>query len=152
MSVDVDKSYNMLVVQTDKYAGNFERELCAYVTGYVGECGVGSNLVDSEVEEVFDPYITMHPDDHGCFRPCSIYKDDKDTFNDVAIFFNVDEDLVDFPHMKLFNERCVEFAKSRDIKILGVKIVRISPNVVTMDLNGKRLDGVKNINYGKNNG
>ena len=34
-----------LVVKTNSYAGDFEREYCAYVTGQVGECEVGWEMV-----------------------------------------------------------------------------------------------------------
>ena len=29
------------IIDTDQYAGNFERELCAWTTGQIGECEVG---------------------------------------------------------------------------------------------------------------
>ena len=38
------------VVDTDTYAGNFEREMCAFMTGITGACGVGKEEV--LIEEV----------------------------------------------------------------------------------------------------
>ena len=35
-----DKAW-IFVIDTDKYAGNFEREMCAFMTGIIGECGIG---------------------------------------------------------------------------------------------------------------
>lgn len=32
----------IFVVDTEQYAGNFERGMCAFMTGMLGECGVGS--------------------------------------------------------------------------------------------------------------
>jgi len=29
------------IIDTNEYAGNFEREMCAYCTGQIGDCGVG---------------------------------------------------------------------------------------------------------------
>jgi hypothetical protein len=31
----------LFIVDTDSYAGNFERCMCAYMTGQIGECEVG---------------------------------------------------------------------------------------------------------------
>jgi hypothetical protein len=58
------------VIDTDSYAGNFERELCAYITGVVGDCGVGSRKIEfDEIEGV-----AQVADDNGCYRPCAIYE------------------------------------------------------------------------------
>ncbi len=58
------------VVATDSYAGNFERQLCAYITGIVGDCGVGEHEADTYpmVEGTI-----QQPDDNHCMRPCAIY-------------------------------------------------------------------------------
>jgi len=71
----------IFIIDTDSYAGNFEREMCAYLTGVVGECGVGeemANLYDKEVntdglESVFIDYLDFRPDDHGCARPAFLW-------------------------------------------------------------------------------
>lgn len=71
----------IFVVHTKKYSGNFERELCGYITGQVGECGVGDNTADefkeevsTELQELFDEMIEQVPDeDNGCYRPCVIW-------------------------------------------------------------------------------
>lgn len=40
-----------LVVDTEQFAGNFERELCAYATAQIGDCQVGHDLaMGAEVE------------------------------------------------------------------------------------------------------
>lgn len=69
----------IFVVDTENYAGNFERQLTAYVTGVTGECGVGdeeSALFQDEhpdrVEE-FQNIVDQVPDENGCHRPTSIY-------------------------------------------------------------------------------
>ena len=38
----------MIIIDTDTYAGNFERELCAYVTGIVRDCEVGIEIAEKE--------------------------------------------------------------------------------------------------------
>jgi len=39
-----------IIVDTESYSGNFERELTAYCTGAVGDCGVGSDMSDEFFE------------------------------------------------------------------------------------------------------
>ena len=73
-----------LVIKTDSYAGNFERELCAWLTGTIGECEVDKELVELDIEAMFDDIICRMPDDHGCYRPVSIRFDNT---NNLVIFF-----------------------------------------------------------------
>lgn len=68
------------VIDTDKYAGNFEREMCAFITGQVGECNVGSRSAKTAKAELskgtlewMETNIVHLPDDHGCCRPASIF-------------------------------------------------------------------------------
>jgi len=61
-----------IVVRTDSYAGNFERELCAHLTGQIGECEVGEEYVDKEIQKIFNSLVTRKSDDHGCWRPVSL--------------------------------------------------------------------------------
>ena len=60
------------IVDTDKYAGNFERQLCAVAMNAIGDCGVGSNFVDTWDEEDLSGY-TRQVYDEGCYRPVEIY-------------------------------------------------------------------------------
>jgi len=69
----------ILVIDTELYAGNFERPMCAYATGQVGECGVGEeeaqdfeDAFPKEAEEIAEIICSL-PDEHGCHRPASIY-------------------------------------------------------------------------------
>jgi len=67
------------VVDTDEYSGNFERELCAYITAQTGECGVGSDIADFAYNEskkevdIFFNLVETEPDEDGCWRPVKIY-------------------------------------------------------------------------------
>ncbi|MDB4278118.1 hypothetical protein N9917_00665 [Deltaproteobacteria bacterium] len=85
----------LLIADTEMYAGNFERPMCAFVTGRIGDCGVGKELAElvhtndeDDLEEeaaTGDPigmstelwdwcqdWISQMPDDHGTHRPVSI--------------------------------------------------------------------------------
>lgn len=69
----------LFVIDTDQYAGNFEREMCAYVTGQFGECEVGKEIADEvrkrepKLVERLEDLVKSVPDDHGCNRPVSIF-------------------------------------------------------------------------------
>ena len=71
-----------LIVDTNAYAGNFERESVAFATGLVGECGVGGEEAEQAREEMSSASIQwwekhgLHlPDDeeYPCLRPAAIY-------------------------------------------------------------------------------
>lgn len=69
----------LFIIDTDSYAGSFERPLCAACTGQIGECGVGSQRAEDFEKEYpeecsgFHKIIDSQPDDHGCCRPVTIY-------------------------------------------------------------------------------
>lgn len=78
---DVEKTGGWIfVIDTDQYAGNFERELTAYITGMSGDCGVGDEMFPYYVSETgdknrekFEDLLEFRSDEHGCHRPCAIY-------------------------------------------------------------------------------
>lgn len=69
-----------IVIDTEQYSGNFEREMCAYITGQIGECSVGNDWVREYSETIkhldwWEEHILQRPDDreHPCYRPVAIY-------------------------------------------------------------------------------
>ncbi|MFA6462281.1 MAG: hypothetical protein WCV90_08520 [Candidatus Woesearchaeota archaeon] len=74
-----EPEYYLLIIDTNTYAGNFERQMCAYVTGQIGECEVGeeqAELARKEIPEVvaqLENLIEQVSDEHGCHRPVSIF-------------------------------------------------------------------------------
>jgi hypothetical protein len=86
---EINGTCYIFIVDTEDYSGNFERELIAYMTGEVGECGVGTEMAelaekesnavidengDSLYEHCFDlPYVINFSDEHGCLRPATIF-------------------------------------------------------------------------------
>ena len=72
-------NYWLFVIDTDTYAGNFERSLTAWCTGQIGECGVGEEYAASfkedhpEMIDVFEDLVIQIPDEHGCHRPTAAY-------------------------------------------------------------------------------
>ena len=86
MHQSVDPSQWVFVIDTDAYAGNFEREMVAYCTGEVGDCGVGKESAElyrnqlglEEYEGSFadngtGPCVMRRADDHGCDRPAACW-------------------------------------------------------------------------------
>lgn len=70
----------IFVIDTDQYSGNFEREMCACLTGHIGVCEVGieesvkfREEVGEDMYESMDAWIEQRPDDHGTLRPCYLY-------------------------------------------------------------------------------
>jgi len=131
--------YYIFIIDTDTYAGNFERPMCAYVTGQIGECNVGkeqAELAKKEIPEVveqLEELIEHVPDEHGCHRPVSIfpnprYGNDGDgshalltdenreqfpwpAYNSVAIFFN---SLPDSGLLDVMKERARDIVKNEE--------------------------------------
>lgn len=62
------------IIDTNEYSGNFERAMCAFMTGRIGECGVGEKYAEMYLEkyEPIENVIEM-PDEHDCYRPVEIY-------------------------------------------------------------------------------
>lgn len=88
MSVHFSLPPFAIVIDTSQYAGNFERQMCAYITGIAGDCGVGQKLAEKAEKELpkfaktwFDNNIISVTDDRGYFRNCSIWPNPK-WFND----------------------------------------------------------------------
>lgn len=68
----------IIVIDTEQNAGNFEREMCAYITGQYGECGVGDSIAQKVAADIqhyhwWTSNIRAEPDDNGCRRPVTIY-------------------------------------------------------------------------------
>ena len=130
----------MFVIDTADYAGNFERDLCAFITGALGDCEVGaemSELFTSQVKKsnkYLFANIASEPDDNGCHRPVTIYKNEDDKYHSVAILF---EDKPNKWQIQLMKERSEQFANmpnkylpgsKRISKILGFRLIK---NIIT---------------------
>lgn len=67
------------VIDTEEYAGGFERQMCAYITGQIGECEVGEDMAEIARRELpddaqawFEDNVRQEADEHGCSRPVEI--------------------------------------------------------------------------------
>ena len=127
---DGPKEGYAFVIDTDSYAGNFEREMCAYLTGIIGDCEVGDNFVE-ELPINFEDTIKQVSDDMGTYRPCSIWIEPiTGEYNSVAIFFHKEPVYKDVEFLKnrikLFNNVFKEKSWKdceKDINILGLRLI-----------------------------
>jgi hypothetical protein len=77
--IDAPADSFVFVVDTDEYAGNFERELVAFVTGQSGECGVGQEIAVSadlppDLRDWCEEHVLHLADENGCARPASLWE------------------------------------------------------------------------------
>lgn len=123
----------IVVIDTNKYAGNFEREMCAYITRQVGSCGVGQDFADiaekeltEEQAEWFEDNISSQPDDNGCWRPCEIWLDRCGAeYNSVAIFL---ESAPDRHTIALVHSRAKSFeAYHEGLVVEGIRLLKVIP-------------------------
>ena len=110
----------ILVIDTDSYAGNFERQITAYCTGVVGDCGKGEEerkIFLAESEEEFD--LEFRNED-GRGRPCKIWWSKDSICNSVAIFFGSkpSKEVVLF-----VKSRADKYGELNNIKILGIRLL-----------------------------
>ena len=126
----VPEQYYIFAFETIEYSGNFERNACAFLTGCVGECGVGAKYAKKHnelfEEDEFDSIIMYVPDDHGCYRPVSGGRID-DNYG-VFIYFET-KDLDAF--QKLI-DRLPLVEKELDIHILNHYIIECK-NIKTVN-------------------
>lgn len=116
------KEYYILV-KTNCYAGNFEREMCAYLTGHIGECEVGEELVEENIKDRFENKILSKPDEHGCHRPVNL----DSNINNLIIFLDntLSIEDVEFIHnraKKFELERPYEYLDG-SFRYLGIELI-----------------------------
>lgn len=122
-------------VYTDEYAGNFGRELCAWMTGSVGQCNVGHaalHLVQqtgaaiARMELPANPIPTRHVSHEGNYKPMAL---GHSTMN-IVIYFEAEPSAED---MSILWERAQSFNKSPTrVGKTPVKIDKIELEVVTI--------------------
>lgn len=125
----------VFVIDTDQYAGNFERDMCAYCTGHIGDCEVGDDYAKRYFDHETEAFenIEQRNDNDSCRRPCSIYPTPgTGHHNSVAIFFYEKPTAKQVELIKrragAFNEarkKLDKFARD-EIAITGFRIVTVT--------------------------
>lgn len=119
----------IFVIDTDQYAGNFEREICAFCTGRYGECEVGKKIADEfrsmfpkewDSFEIVNCYVM---DDHGTGRPAAIIATppDLEKCNSVAIFF---DEKPTHEQINFICQRATDYCAKKNIKILKFRLIQ----------------------------
>lgn len=118
------------IIDTDSYAGNFERELCGYCTGHWdGETHGGKQaaIFNEEVgDECFDniAYTVLEHDGYG-YTSCVTIEAEPTThqYNSVAIFF---DEKPTKEQINLMKQRAEKYSKGgKDVigRYLGFKVI-----------------------------
>lgn len=129
MSSEGPKSGFAFVIDTDSYAGNFEREMTAHITGVIGECEVGEEFIDEDFPFPGVENVEQVSDDNGCYRPTSCWPSKSGGYNSVAIFFRNKPTPEDIEFMKsrslTFNSEWENetWRQGKPIKILGYRLI-----------------------------
>ena len=138
-----------VIIDTNCYSGNFERNMCAFITGELGDGIVGDDLVhfftESDVseeirEEISENILPLEdPDEEGseyCL-PVSMVEDDSGRYNGIAIHFSEkpSKQLVEFM-VKRASEYCKYVLETEDpatinyhyvdFKVLGYRVKKVT--------------------------
>ena len=117
-----------VLIDTDSYAGNFERELCVHITGVIGECGVGEEFVN---QQTFPADVLQIADEHGCSRPCTLWHTSDKKPHSVLIYLS-DEPTPEViaivkDRAKTFRQRWQSVRPNWNLElreILGFRVIR----------------------------
>lgn len=125
------------VIDTNSYAGNFERELCAYVTGYWDNETHGGDQAEVFEKEIgnpnpFEGYVTYaitRDDDVPVYAPqCIEWESTNKANNSVGIFFEKEPtpELITLmkKRAKRFTKKGKIFDRRVKLKILGFRFLR----------------------------
>ena len=137
--VDFPDAPWLFIIDTEEYAGNFERNLTAWITGVLGECGVGRDervaaqvALSPKACAWFTDHVVLCPDEHGCHRPTSIWQGPKGyegpLYSSVAIFLDRKPPATIIKVMKdragTFNQRVAKYKLPESITITGFRLIQ----------------------------
>lgn len=112
------------IIDTNRYAGNFEREMCAFMTGMIGDCEVGYEYAERFLED-YDhelDFVTDKADESGCYRPVQIYPTPGLWNNGMGFAFTEGQE-----------ELALEKYKESMISYITQNLNRLSPSQKTPD-------------------
>lgn len=114
------------IIDTNSYSGNFERELCTYMTGNIRDCEVGEEYANMFLEKYKEPLndVCYVPDEHSCYRPVIIFKGlNNSHYTSVLIKF---DNELNTEKIEFLKERAYEFFKlyGKNVKIIDFRIIK----------------------------
>lgn len=101
------------VVDTDAYAGNFERQLCAFITGITGECGAATDIAEKVKDQLnvdFDELVGSEPDEHGIHRPVKIYPTPGYYNNGLGFAYQKGEEQ---KAIEAYRQNCIDYGNKK---------------------------------------
>ena len=104
MSIDFKKTEcDLLVIETSLYSGNFERDMAAFITGHVGDTGLGqkSNQYDYSM---FENIVCHLQSENGTMTPVSIYASKNYSNNGIGFIYKNNDYERKEEALKNFNE------------------------------------------------
>lgn len=127
--IECMKTY-IILIDTNLESSRFHRQMCAYITGQVGECSVGKDLaIDAQQENDeaytawFDEHCVQKIDAEGCGRPCAAWiTPGGQQYESVGIFVDI------IPSNNVFEQvrhRAQAYAKKYTmgpLRILGFRL------------------------------
>lgn len=130
------------IIKTNSYAGNFERQMCAHLTGCVGDCEVGEEYVEEKITDEFEGSLQWVSNDNGCARPTSIHCNEGNLYNNVVIYF---EHKPTADQIKLMKERLETFpaamkrhkngtSMGEELEVLGFELEEYNRTVKKISL------------------
>ncbi len=128
----------LFIIDTDSYSGNFERELCAYVTGHWDQDTHGRSQAEKFTEEEgepnpFEDYIECCSDEYGRLTPQCLEATPKELhvanhYSSVGVFFNKKPtpELISILKRRSykFAEQGLIFDRPVELKILGFRLCK----------------------------
>lgn len=102
-----------VVITTNTFALNFDKEICAYVTGQIGECKTGVDRqykASSYARGLFEKSMERRMCDDNLWRPVAISESDSNAFE---LFF---KDKPTEEMMEFIKEGCGDFADEKKQK------------------------------------
>lgn len=139
-----------VIIDTDSYSGSFERQMCAWITGQYGECGMGEDIAEKALPSIGEENLAffadtiLHEDGNGetkCARPVRIeitpkkYKP-KTLYQSIGMYFA--EELPESIR-NVIRKRATEYATDpkacgelhmKKFKILDVRFLKRTTTVV----------------------
>ncbi|MCY8499753.1 hypothetical protein P8917_09350 [Bacillus atrophaeus] len=105
------------IIDTNSYSGNFEREMCAYLTGHIGDCQVGFEEAEnylSKYEKIKGVAQKEDKEIAGIYRPVEIIKTPGIWNNGMGFHFKKGEEEI---ALKKYKQSIKEYYESEIRKI-----------------------------------
>jgi len=154
-----DNGYAFIIL-TDSYSNNFEKDMCAFITGTIGECGVGEECqkefnkwleTSTYKQNPFENNIFQVSDEHGCRRPVAIASNPSYFNIGMGQHFKTDDPNSDSKALEAYRKYMESYEMSQ---IESLKLIKLTENPKKGDWTQEAVDRnikrhLKNIDTAK---